>query len=79
MACLRKRKTKTGFVYHIDYSYKGRRYVMSTKTSDLQTARTILHDIQGKIAEEHITYQNTIRKIVDYRCFVLNISNGRRV
>ena len=50
MACLRKIETKTGFVYHIDYCYKGRRYVMSTKTSDIQIARTILHDIQGKIA-----------------------------
>ena len=50
MACLRKIKTKTGSVYHIDYSYKGRRYVMSTKTSDLKIAQAILHDIQGKIA-----------------------------
>ncbi len=50
MACLRKIKNKQGFVYHIDYTYKGRRYVMSTKTSDYKIAQTILHDIQGKIA-----------------------------
>jgi len=50
MACLRKIRTKTGFVYHIDYTYKGRRYVTSTKTSDLKIAQSILHDIQGKIA-----------------------------
>jgi len=32
-------KNKTGFVYHIDSFYKGRRYVMSTKTSDLKIAQ----------------------------------------
>ncbi|MEO8168858.1 MAG: hypothetical protein ABI623_11470, partial [bacterium] len=50
MACLRKRKIKKGFVYVVDYSFEGRRYAQSTKTSDLGVAKIILHDIQGKIA-----------------------------
>lgn len=50
MARLRKRKVKGGYQWYVDYQYEGRRYVQSTKTSDLNTAKRILQDIQGRIA-----------------------------
>ncbi len=62
MACLRKVKNKQGFVYHIDYTYKGRRYVMSTKTSDYTIARQILKDIEGKIARGIFDLDTTAKK-----------------
>jgi integrase len=50
MATLRKRSTKKGPVFDVDFVYKGKRYVKSTGTSDPRIAKQILHDIQGKIA-----------------------------
>ncbi|MBI3110035.1 MAG: tyrosine-type recombinase/integrase [Ignavibacteriales bacterium] len=50
MARLRKRKTNTGFIYVVDFSFKGKRFIRSTKTSDTALAKRILQDIQGKIA-----------------------------
>ncbi len=50
MATLRKRHTKSGYVWVVDFSFEGRRYVMSTKTSEYAVAKQILHDIQGRIA-----------------------------
>jgi integrase len=50
MATLRKRLLKKGPVWYIDFWFKGRRYVMSTKTSIRRIAVQILQEIQGKIA-----------------------------
>jgi len=50
MASLRKRRTRRGFVYVVDFTFRGRRHVISTKTHDHKTARRILEDIQGQIA-----------------------------
>jgi integrase len=50
MASLRKRRTRDGFLYYIDFRFNGRRYVKSTKTSGLKVARNILKDIEGQIA-----------------------------
>ena len=50
MACLRKRNTKNGVVYDIDFTYKGQRQILSTKTSDPRIATQILHDVQDRIA-----------------------------
>ncbi len=50
MACIRKVKGRTGYVYHIDFSYRGKRFVKTTKTSELSVAKQILKDIEGKIA-----------------------------
>ena len=36
--------------YYVDFTFEGKRHVVSTKTSDLKIATQILHDIQGKIA-----------------------------
>lgn len=49
MAILRKRKTKSGFVYDIDFMKDGRRIIRSTKTSDKKLANQILDEIRGKI------------------------------
>jgi integrase len=53
MATLRKRKNKSGrIVYLIDFHLNGRRFVRSTKTDDLKTAKLILKDIEAKIAKK---------------------------
>ena len=50
MACLRKHITDRGMTYYVDFTFEGKRHVVSTKTSDPKIATQILHDIQGKIA-----------------------------
>jgi integrase/recombinase XerD len=50
MARIRWRGSKENRVAYIDFRFKGRRHVVSTKTSDKKIAMQILHDIQGKIA-----------------------------
>jgi len=50
MAVVRKRMTKKGPVYDVDFWYEKKRHILSTGTSDIAIARQILHDIQGKIA-----------------------------
>ena len=50
MAVLRRRSTKKGFVYDVDFRFDGRRHILSTKTSDLGIAKKIRDDIQGRIA-----------------------------
>lgn len=49
MATLRKRKTKSGH-YSADFRYKGRRYVLSTKTKNKHVAKRIIKDIEARIA-----------------------------
>jgi len=52
MATLRKRKNKSGkIVYLVDFYFNGRRFVRSTKTDDLKTAKLVLKDIEAKIAK----------------------------
>ena len=50
MARIRWRGSGENKIAYIDFRYKGRRHVISTKTSDKKIATQILHDIQGKIA-----------------------------
>jgi integrase len=50
MATLRKKKTKHGFHYVVDFRINGRRHVISTLTDDRKLATQIQHDLQGKIA-----------------------------
>jgi integrase len=53
MATLRKRKGKSGrVVYLVDFHHNGRRFVRSTKTDDLRTAKLILKDIESKLAKK---------------------------
>jgi hypothetical protein len=49
MATIRKRKTKSGY-YVVDFTYKGRRYVLTTKTKSKRVAKRILQDIEARIA-----------------------------
>jgi len=63
MATLRKRKNKSGrFVYLVDFYYEGKRFVRSTKTDDLKTARLILKDIEAKIAKNAFNVEELDRK-----------------
>jgi integrase len=52
MAVLRKKEKKSGFVWVVDYTYKGKRRITSTETSDYKLAKKILGQVQGKIAED---------------------------
>lgn len=52
MAALRKRYVGKGqFYWEIDFSYQGRRFRKSTKTSDLKLARAIQKDIEARISK----------------------------
>jgi integrase len=50
MARLRKRITKDGYVWALDFTVNGKRVVKSTGTANRKEAERILHTIQGKIA-----------------------------
>ena len=57
MATLRKRKTQKGFIYLVDFYFDGKRFVRSTKTDDLKTARLIQKDIEAKIAKNQFSVE----------------------
>jgi integrase len=50
MATLRKRRTRDGFVYVLDFRYQNRRRVLSLKTSDRKTAEKVKANIEARIA-----------------------------
>jgi integrase len=50
MATIRKKHTQQGYHYVIDFTFRDKRHVITTKTSDRRLAKQILHDIEGKIA-----------------------------
>jgi hypothetical protein len=50
MATLRKRKTKKGFIYDVDFYYRHKRYITCTGNSERRIALRILNNIQAKIA-----------------------------
>jgi integrase len=49
MAKLRKRKTKEGFVYVLDFRYQDKRHVLSLKTSDRRTAEKVKANIEARV------------------------------
>jgi len=71
MAVIRKRKLKTGFVYDIDFHYRNKRYIISTRTDDSRTAKRILNDIEHKISlgtfnmEEYEKKEATLEKFFE--------------
>ena len=62
MAVLRKRTTADGFVYDVDFTYHGKRYLRSTKTSDHKIAKQVLGEIQGQIARGKFNLTDGDRK-----------------
>jgi integrase len=50
MATIRKRLIKNGYLYDVDFYVNGKRYLLSTRTSNRKIALKILGDIQSKIA-----------------------------
>jgi integrase len=50
MASLVKKKTTSGFIYHVDTYYHGKRIRVSTGSSDRKTALRILRELEHKIA-----------------------------
>ena len=64
MAVIRKRKTRSGIVYDVDFRFNGRRHILSTKTSDLAIAKKIRDDIQGKIARGAFNMEEYEKKTV---------------
>ena len=80
MATLRKSKYKCGY-YLVNFEANGERYVRSTRTTDLKTAKIILKDIEVKIAKGIFKIEDiTPKKRVRYTDFVeqyLEYSDGR--
>ncbi len=64
MAVIRKRKTKKGIIYDVDFRFNGRRYILSTKTADLNLAKKIRDDIQGKIARGTFNMEEYEKKTI---------------
>lgn len=62
MAIIRKRKTKQGFVYDIDFYYAGKRHIKSTGTSSQKLAREILAEIQSKIVRRTFNLEEYEKK-----------------
>ncbi len=69
MASLRKQVLASGFVYVVDFRYKGKRHQWSTKTSDRKMAARILDELRGKIAsgrfklEEYVELNRTLEEL----------------
>ena len=64
MAVVRKRRTMRGIVYDVDFRFKGRRHILSTKTADLALAKKIRDDIQGKIARGTFNLEEYEKKTI---------------
>ena len=62
MASLRKRTCDGGFVYVVDFRFKGSRHVWSTKTDDRKLARKILDELRGKIASGRFKLEEYVEK-----------------
>ena len=70
MATLRKRKLKNGWIYIIDFIYKGKRHTISTKTQDKKLAQEIFQEIQGKIARGTFLEPKEQRKDIYFKDFI---------
>ena len=53
-----------GIVYDVDFRFKGRRHILSTKTADLALAKKIRDDIQGKIARGTFNLEEYEKKTI---------------
>lgn len=69
MACLRKVTNKKGTVYHVDFTFGGKRFIRSTGTSDQIQAKRILHDIQGRIANGKFDLKDYNKKEIAVEAF----------
>ena len=70
MATLRKKRTKDGYVYAVDFYYLGKRYIKSTRTSDYRLAKQIMRDIEGKIARNIFKLEDIDEKHADFDAFM---------
>lgn len=76
MACIRRRKNGNGYVYDIDFTFRGKRIVRSARTSELSVAKQILKDIEGRIArgvfnleeyqQKHVLLSKFFEEYFDY-------------
>jgi integrase len=64
VAVIRKRRTKRGIIYDVDFRFNGRRHILSTKSSDLGIAKKIRDDIQGKIARGTFNMEEYEKKTI---------------
>jgi len=58
MATLRKKKTRGGSIYFVDFYYQGKRYRKSTRTGDKKLAELFLKDIEVRIAKNQFGFDN---------------------
>jgi integrase len=75
MATLRKRKTKDGYVYMVDFYYKSKRYIKSTKTSEYRLAKQIMKDIEGKIARGNFKLEEYKERHINMSGFLVDYFN----
>jgi len=79
MAILRKRKTKLGFVYDIDFTVDGRRIIRSTQTSDKKLANQILDEIRGKIVRGKFDLADYSNTHINLEAYFLEYFNRARL
>ena len=72
MATLRKIKKKSGgYYWELDFYYKGERFRRSTRTDNIQIAKTIKKDIEAKIAKGIFNIGDTnFKKEVTFKDFI---------
>jgi integrase len=69
MATLRKKDTQHGYHYVVDFTFRGKRHVITTQTADFRLAKQILHDIQGKIARGTFKLEEYQEKHINLKDF----------
>lgn len=70
MARLRKKETRDGYIYVVDFTVRGKRLRKSTKTSNYKEAKKILGIIQGKIASDTFNLSEVIRSEIKLKRFL---------
>ena len=61
MAVLRRKATQEGFVYEVDFRYRGQRYRRSAGLSNRKDAQRILDELEG-LQDEYIRLCATVNK-----------------
>lgn len=70
MATLRKKKTKDGFVWFVDFHFEGKRYRKSTRTNDKKLAELFRKDIEVRIAKGEFGFQEAKKNQTDLEGFM---------
>ncbi|MFO7889897.1 MAG: tyrosine-type recombinase/integrase [bacterium] len=76
---MRKRKTKGGYTWIVDYYHKGRRHRKSTGTSNRKQAELILKDIEVRIAKGNFGFNDHKKvNLSEFKAEYLEYSKSRK-